>query len=345
MAKNIEVPDHVAIRFFVDTLEGIPTSSVHCAKCPICNDHKRRMYLIKKERNWIVYCHNCDFSSSLLNLVKHEYPHQYDRMVGESLDSFFFFEDNKRKTKKDDRSEIEGMITGLIQSAKPKVKPKNEVYDYIKQNCVPLTENCGLKELQKDVNLQRYDLGQRLLSNEFLDTLFYAFDGNYKQRVIIPFYDRDNVPYFFQAKATQSWQLKKKYVNWELGSEENKPIYNEHFIDKAKEVFVVEGLIDSLFLDNSVSTTGVSLSSQKIRSIKDRFPKRIWVLDNDKAGLRKTEQLLNGGETCVIFPPEYKQIKDINDLALFLKKRNLTDIIKEYSFSDILGIVELSRRK
>jgi hypothetical protein len=46
----------------------------------------------------------------------------------------------------------------------------------------------------------------------------------------------------------------------------------------------------------------------------------------------------------VIFPPEYKHIKDINDLALFLKKRNLTDIIKEYSFSDILGIVELSRR-
>lgn len=347
MGKQLEVPDHIAVRFFVDMLKGVPTSSVHYTECPICNDHKKRMYLLKKERNWIVYCHNCEFSSSLLNFVKHEYPHYYDKMVEESLDGFLFFDANNKKNKKnkkDKKEDIENTISGLLKNVKTNAKENNEVLKYIKTNCVPLIHNCGLKELQKEIDIQRYELKQRLLSDNFIDKLYYAFEGEYKQRVIIPFYDSQKVPYFFQAKATQPWQMKNKYINWKITNEENKPLYNEHFVDISKTVFIVEGLIDSLFLKNSVATTGASLSKLKIRQLKKKYPNRIWVLDNDKTGLWKTKQLLNLGETCVIFPPEYNKVKDINDLALLIKKEDLTDIIKQYSFSDIEGIVELSRR-
>ena len=167
--------------------------------------------------------------------------------------------------------------------------------------------------------------------------------NKYKYRVIIPFYDDKGEPYYFQAKATQPYQMSNKYIN--SGVEDKKPVYNEPNVDGEGVVYITEGLLDSLFVQNSVASTGTSLSIRRIKEIKKMFRKRVWVMDNDKSGYKTVNRLYNMGETCFIMPKKYDNIKDLNDLALLLKKDDLTEIIKENSYNPLEGLIELSRRE
>lgn len=331
--RNLEVPDHVAVNFFKSQLNGTATSNVYYARCPVCGDsakdqHRKRMYLLKEDRNWYVFCHNCAYSSSLLKFVKHFYPSHYDTMLKECIGDFF------KDKKKDD--EINNIIESLYQKVNKRVSRElNPVKKYIKKHCQPLKEK---KELV-------VKLKQRRLSDSFISTLFYDKDGDYKERIIIPLYNKDNEPYYFQAMATQKWQAKYKYINWSNGNIIEKPLYNDLFVDLNKTVFIVEGLFDSLFVKNSVSTMGASLSKSKIKELKKKFPKRIWIMDNDKSGDFRSKILFEEQERCVLFPDKYKKIKDLNDLAILLKQDDLTKIAEKNVYNGLEGLIELNGRR
>jgi hypothetical protein len=345
MGSQINIPDSVAINFFKNNLKGEPTGDVYFARCPVCGDsathhHKKRMYLLKKNDLWMVFCHNCAYSASLLKFIKDFYPLNYDRVISDSLGDFFFKKDSKQ-------DKLNDLVSSLSLKVEKRIKKeRNPVKKFLDNHCIKLgapTKN--IKHRETMVN-EIFQLKKRLLPDEFIDSLYFCLGGKedkYKFRVLIPFYDKQNEPYYFQAKATQKYQLSNKYINWD--EEDKKPLYNEHHVNKNSTVYVTEGLLDSLFIKNSVASMGTSLSRTRIKEIKKYFPKRAWIMDNDKSGFKIINRLFEMGEDCFIMPKKYAQVKDLNDLAILLKKRDLTQIIEENTYNSLEGLVELSRRE
>jgi hypothetical protein len=335
----MEVPDSTAINFFRTHVNGEATGSVYFARCPVCGDseknkHKKRMYLIKKERNWRVFCHNCAYSAYLLKFVKDFFPLQYDYVVNQCVTEFYS-SNNKKESKQQ-------KMANLLESLQEKVK-KNEVRltnieKFINKNCLPMTDN---NETVKEI---RNSLKERMLTDSYIDTLFYCYQDHYKERLIIPFYDNNNKIYYFQARKTKEHQM-PKYTNWEdeEAGPQQKPEYNGFNVDKSRTVYLFEGIFNSLFVNNSIATLGVTVSTSRIKDYVQRYPKRCWIMDNDAPGKKLTKKLLEMGENCVIFPTKYKKIKDSNLLAIELGKSDLTEIIEKWSYNSIVGMVELQR--
>lgn len=345
---KLEVPDNVAIQFFKSELDGVEMSGVHAARCPVCGDsdkfkQKRRLYLLKDEKGWGMYCHNCAFSSTFLRFVKDFYPLKYPHITTECMNDFFY-EAPKRKKKEENLDELNDLLGNIMGGIGKKKKPAFfPAEQYIKESCFPLTEDCGDSSLQREVDRLRQVLFDRRLSKELVDKMFYAYDGNWKQRVLIPFFDEDNRIYYFQGMGTQDWQKKFKYLNFKHESIVDKPRYNEKLVDTDKLVYIVEGLFDSTFVDNGIATTGAGISTKQIRILKKQYPNRVWIMDNDETGLSVTKRLFAAGETCVLFKKKWKKIKDMNDLALYLGLDNLTKIMEDMTYNNIQGIIELNR--
>jgi hypothetical protein len=346
MKSDLEVPDHIAVNFFKSNLDAVAMSNVYAARCPVCGDsakhsEKRRMYLLKKNRTWLVYCHNCEYSASLLKFTKNFFPDNYHSMLRESVGEFF----SPVKKEEDDLSLL---VEALSQKVKSRVKKTfNKVELMLKKYCIPLTGQHRGKEQQIMIE-QIKDLKNRRLSDDFISSLYFVKwteddeFKKYRHRIIIPFLDKENRPYYFQAKGTNKYHAANKYINWD--DDDKKPIYNEHHVDREKTVYIVEGLIDSLFVKNAVATTGASLSKQRIKELSKEFPKRVWIMDNDKKGISISKRLFKMGETCFLFPKKYKDIKDLNDLAIYLEKNDLTKIVEVNCYNNVEGLIELSGR-
>jgi len=345
--NRLEVPDNVAIQFFKSELDGIEMSGVHAARCPICGDsekHKqrKRLYLLKDDKGWGLYCHNCAFSSTFLKFVKEFYPLRYPAISTECMNSFFFDKPKKKKKEQnlDGLDDLIGKVMGKRREGeKPSFYPAEQ---YIKENCMALTENCGDVALQREVDRMRNVLFDRKIKRELIEKMFYAYDGDWKQRVLIPFFDESDRIYYFQAMATQDWQKKYKYLNFKHESIKDKPRYNEKLVDRDRTVYIAEGLFDSTFVDNAIATTGAGISTKQIRQMKKDYPHRIWIMDNDETGLRVTKKLFEAGEKCVLFKRKWKNIKDLNDLVLHLGLEDLTEIMKDLTYNNIEGLIELN---
>jgi DNA primase len=348
---KMEVPDNVAINFFKSHCDGIETAGVHAARCPVCGDsekhsHRKRLYLLKNEKGWRVYCHNCGYSSGLLFFIKDFFPTQYDFVATQCMEDFLFQKPKKKKKQENKEEGLGDLIGGALKNIGKNTPSahKEPAQIYVEQNCFKMTDGCPDASLQITINEQRLLLKERRIKESIIDKMYYAHDGKYKQRVIIPFYDEMEQIYYFQAMATQDWQKKFKYINFKDEGIERRPEYNEFFVDKDRTVYIVEGLFDSTFVDNGVATLGVNLSSTRLRYYKKKYPNRVWIMDNDSVGIKATKKLCENGEKCVIFPKKYKKIKDLNDLAILLKEDDLTENIKDWVYNGMDGLIELNRR-
>lgn len=150
---------------------------------------------------------------------------------------------------------------------------------------------------------------------------YYADEGKYKNRVIIPFRNKENKIVFFQGRALDNNDV--KYLS-KIG---NTALYNIDFRDKNKPLIITEGPIDSMFIENSTATVGAG-SSKQIDEQLSEF-KRYWLYDNDEAGERKSKEKLAEHEYVFMWKKYLlannltnMKIKDINDLVI---ATNMTD--------------------
>jgi len=334
----IEVPDHVAISFFTTYANGEFSSGVYRTRCMMCGDsqkrkHIKRLYLYKKGTSWNLFCHNCDYSRSFLNFVKEEYSEHFDDILNQCKDYSHAFESSPRSERKP-RKETKKKI--------------NTCKIFIQNECVPLSLDCGDKSKQEVVNQQLRELLNRKIKVRIIKKMFFCNGKRYTNRVIIPFYDAHGDPYYFQAKSTRTHQS-PKYINWRDESADGsvpKPEYNEFHIDREKIVYIVEGLFDSTFVKNAISTLGVSMSEEKYEYYCDKYPNHVFIMDNDERGWEKMRWLFEKGDRCVLFPFEFKhQTKDLNELALELNVSDLTDFVIENTYDGLVGSMKMDEYK
>jgi hypothetical protein len=143
-----------------------------------------------------------------------------------------------------------------------------------------------------------------------IDPIFKKFTVEVP-RLILPYYDINKNLLGFSCRAYGKEQ--PKYIH--LRTDETREfIYGQDHVDIKKLIFVVEGQIDSMFLDNCVAIGRASYKSGFLETHKNNL---VIIPDNDfRRNIHVCEQIkkaVTSGFTVCFLPDYWK--KDINDIV------------------------------
>jgi hypothetical protein len=180
----------------------------------------------------------------------------------------------------------------------------------------------------------------KAFTNTLIQNKFDASALKYEDaRLVIPFFDEKKKMFAYAGRSLNE-KSAMRYINIVL--DENIPkIYGLDRWDKKAHTNVVEGPIDSMFIDNCLSTAGGSLISYFKDYDKDNFT---IVYDNEPNSATTKAKILkavDGGWPVCIWPKNIKE-KDINAMILAgQKKEEISSIIKKNTFKGLEAHVKL----
>ena len=188
---------------------------------------------------------------------------------------------------------------------------------------------CKTNEITKD-DLQR--LG------------FISSNGNmlFKNRIMFPILSFRNNIIAYGGRAIDDFGPKYLNSSDSVLYKKNRNLYfTNEFITATKKkgyAFIVEGYFDVLSLNklgyaNSASPSGTALTYQQLESVSKYTSKILICFDNDEAGLKATERVLEIKNQiskqveihCLNLPSEYKDISDVFES----KPEIFDDILKD----------------
>jgi DNA primase len=190
-------------------------------------------------------------------------------------------------------------------------KKQKNLYYILKPETVPVKEKKYKKlklpesfTLFKDshkiypVRRQAYNyLQSRGITDEIIEKYGIGFcdKGSHAGRIVVPSYDINGELNYYVAR---SWDphTKFKYKNPE--AEKDKIIFNEKLIDWNKDIYLVEGVFDGFFLDNSIPMLGKHMSEMLFDKVYNNAKGDVIIcLDADaiKNSIKLYHEL-NGGE-------------------------------------------------
>lgn len=292
----------------------------HCS-CPICHEGKS---FGKKKRCWyipakdLIYCHNCGWSSrpmkwimqagliSKEDILKEVNEEEYN-IINLDRKKNTFIENNI----KDDFDDV--LPDNIIDLSNPLQ------LNYYKANSV-------VEKALKYIKKRRLDTAINRPKTFFISLK----DKTHRNRLVIPFYDDNDKIQFYQSRAfganIDDFMENVKYLSKKNAQ---RSIFNlDKIDDNMEEIFLFEGPIDSCFVKNGVAVGGITQSSEKSLTelqeeqldfyrLNHRF---IWVLDSqwlDDASYKKTQKLLENGESVFIWPEKVgKRFKDFNEMCM-----------------------------
>jgi hypothetical protein len=304
-------------------------------RCPFCGDSqsdkkKARGYVFLKEGSYIFKCHNCGIGSSMSKLIDKVNPQMHKEYTLER------FGDRTRA-----RIEPKTNV-GLKFTKKP---------DYLKTALGKLKK---VSQLKYDNPVKKYVENRMIPSRRhgklFYSPKFYAFVNQLvpnkiphivkdEPRLVIPLLDLDNKLLGIQGRAFGA--SKNKYITIML--EENNPkIYGLDEVDLTKDVYVLEGPIDSMFVPNSIAMAGADVSGLK-RYSGTNF---IYVYDNEPRSIeicKRIEKNIKEGYSIVLFP-EYIEQKDVNDMVMAgMALEEVLEVISSNTFKGLEANAMLSK--
>jgi len=302
-------------------------------RCPICGDSRKNKFkargFIYRQKNDLFYkCHNCSASTSFGNFLK-------------SIDSNIYKEyrlETYKETSHSNTPKPDFSVFQTYSNTSEKLDSKKIDLPSIKS----LPENHIAKEF----------LRKRQIPKEYSTKLYYA--ENFKsfvedilpeihynliedRRIIIPFYNEKNELQGFQGRDLGNSKI--KYITIKV-DEDCKKVFGLDTVDLSKKVYVVEGPIDSMFLDNGIAMMDSALyrapmivGSADYVFIYDNEPRNAQIIRN----MRKT---ITMGFDIFIWPKNIVE-KDINDMILSgNSKSDIKSLIDRYTFSDLKAKME-----
>ena len=172
---------------------------------------------------------------------------------------------------------------------------------------------------------------------------FISSNGNmlFKNRIMFPILSIRNNIIAFGGRAIDDFGPKYLNSSDSVLYKKNRNLYfTDDFITSTKKkgyAFIVEGYFDVLSLNklgyaNAASPSGTALTYQQLESVSKYTSKILICFDNDEAGLKATERVLEVKNQvskqlevhCLNLPSEYKDISDVFEI----NPESFDDILK-----------------
>jgi transcription elongation factor Elf1 len=299
-------------------------------RCPVCGDSqkdkvKARGYIYKRKEHFGFMCHNCGTTMGLQKFIKVIDPGLYNEY---QLESFTQIKSNT----KIDASEF---VT------KPVFKPQSKTLD-----ATPIKDLNSNHPARKYLEDRKVPIEGLFYTDDFAKFVKDTFPNNDKtlykeERIIIPFYDREDNILGVQGRAIGASKI--KYIT--VKADEVYPkIFGWNRIDPRHVLYVVEGPIDSLFIDNCVATMDAALYTAP--SVVGLDSDYVFVYDNEPrnkqivSNMRKT--IAMDWKICV-WPSDIKE-KDINEMVLAgMHPSQIQHIIDTNTFSGLQATMKMNQ--
>ena len=288
-------------------------------RCPYCGDSqksrsKARGYIYRKENDLFYKCHNCGMGTTLGNLIKY---------IDSKIHKDYIME-RYRSGVKTNNPEPEFKFDVPIFRKKGILKNLKSISDLSKDHPARRIVEERLIPSKSFSDLYLCESFYKF-TNTLIPNKFPSLDGDHP-RLLIPFRNEEGEIFAYQGRAFGKEE--PKYLTIKL--EEREKIFGLDKVNKEEHVYIVEGPLDSLFLDNCIAIAGADVPSMDcdFTIIFDNEPRNREIVKH----IKKT---IEQGYRVVLWPESIKE-KDINDMILSgMSKENIKTIIKENTFIGI----------
>jgi hypothetical protein len=277
-------------------------------RCPICNDSQKSKY---KARAWLIEdrtkgglyfnCFNCHAPiGGLGNFLKQVDPLLYNDFVTAKYISKPKIEEPKLPNKDQFKKPVfESDPLKKIKKVS-QLKADHPVKKYIEKRQIPSNQHWKLYYAPKFISWIN-----SIVPNKFDDKL------PDEPRLVIPFRDSNGKMFGLSARGFNPKGL--RYIT--IMFDETMPkIFGLDTVDFNKRYYVVEGAVDSLFLENSIAMAGADGNASGLKNLENA----VFVFDNEKRNKeihKQIEKLIKTGYSVCIWPSAIEE-KDINDMFL-----------------------------
>ena len=301
-------------------------------RCPHCGDSqksktKARAYLYRVKNDMFFKCHNCGMGQNLANFLKFVDPKLYESYL----------------------------LERYKKSAPATPKPEFDFKPTKFKDQTPIDDLKSIKDLPEDHPARLYCDNRKIpekcfdklfLSDKFMTLVNEVKPNTYKvikdhPRLIIPFFDTSGKLFAFQGRAFGNEQ--PKYLTIKLDENKQK-IYGLERINFTKEVKIVEGPIDSLFIDNCLAAAGADLflnnkiPNEKVLYIFDNEPRNKEIVD-------RMYKVIEKNFNIVVWPEDI-QLKDVNDMIMNgYSISEVEDIISKNTYNKLSALTKLTHWK
>jgi len=300
-------------------------------RCPHCGDSqksktKARAYFYRQKNDMFFKCHNCGEGQSLQNFLKFMDPKMYENYL---LERYKGSAPSTQKPSFDFKPvKFEVNVLSGLKSVSTLIGD-HPVRQYVENRKIPTSFYDKLYLCDKFMQYVN-----KIKPNTFTHT-----KGEHP-RLIIPFYDETGVIFALQGRAFGKEQ--PKYLTIKL--DEDKPkIYGLERLNLQQHIHIVEGPIDSMFVDNSIACAGADLKFDRVPASQVTY-----IFDNEprnKEIVSRMEKVIDEGYNIMIWPQEI-QSKDVNDLILTGKtKAEVSAIISNNTFAGLEAVTKLNYYK
>ena len=301
-------------------------------RCPVCGDsHKRkdkaRGYIYKKKNSFFYKCHNCGAGHTFNTFLKSLDPMLHSEYLVEKYKNNETQKNSPISSKVPFKFEAPVFNNPLKKLQSFDTIKKHPAFAYIKNRKIPP---------------KHWD--KLYLADKFYEWARTIFPDKFKSinidypRLVIPFFDKSGKMFAFQGRAFGKEE--PRYITLKLVEDKEK-IYGLERIDYDTHVYVVEGPLDSLFIDNCLAVAGadldlVNLEPSTTTVIYDNEPRNQHTVD-------RMHKSVDKGYNIVVWPSDLNY-KDINDMVL-AGYLNIRGIIDTHTFSGMQAYLEINKWK
>lgn len=310
-------------------------------RCPLCGDSqksktKARGYIFEHKSHLWYKCHNCSrsmrfkyFLKEVDNPLYEEYTMEVLREIGgEVKPQPVVFEHQIEKFEKRRKDKFEPLKVLKKISQLPE---NHRAKRYIVERKIPAETHHFIYWCPKFCAwINHY------IPDKFSESSLAKDEG----RIILPFIDQNG--YVTGATGRSLSKDGLRYVTVKF-KEDSLKVFGLERVDFTKEVLVVEGPIDSLFLPNSIALAGSSADLTSLPLKRDA----IFVFDNEprnKDICKQIESYIDSGRrVCILEGVDYK---DINEMIMAgMSRRNVLDIIHKSTHHGLQAKLAFNRWK
>ena len=297
-------------------------------RCPHCGDSKKnktkaRAYFYRVKNDMFFKCHNCGEGQSFSNFLKFIDRKKYENYLLERYKGSAPSTPQPKFTNfKPEFKEVD-ILNGL--QAVSELKEGHPVLDYVLNRKIPESYHSKLFLCNKFM----------AFVNKVKPNTFSHTKGEHP-RLIIPFYDADGKVFAFQGRAFGKEQ--PKYLTIKLDENKQK-VYGLETVNLQEHVTIVEGPIDSMFLNNCLAAAGADLT---LRIEPDNIT---YIFDNEprnKEIIKRMYDVIEKDYNLVVWPDDMRH-KYINDMILSgMSKAEVQTIISNNTFAQLEALTKLS---